>query len=290
METTTQSSLTCPVCSCAERHEFEKGPFRIARCSTCASLFVENPPEQTRDLYDASYFVGGGDTAGYGCYDQEKEAMRDTFETCLDRIQQQRATGALFDVGAATGYFLGLAKERGYAVSGIDISAAAAALAKAKGLRVLAGTLDQLSPDAASHDVVTLFDVLEHVADPAALLGHAARLLKKDGILMGCTPNSGSRYAALMGKRWHALCPPEHLVWMTEASLRDLLSKDGFEVIWTGHITKRFSLPYIATILARWIGMPVFARLGERLRGTRLGRIALPLDVRDNVFFLAKRR
>jgi len=288
METTIQENIACPVCNGAALHQYTKGEFNVAQCTECKTLFIENPPSDTSALYDESYFFGG-ESGGYGSYDEEKETMRATFEKCLDLISEYQTGGALFDVGAATGYFLALARDRGFSVSGIDISAAAAREATKKGIEVETGTLETVRHQPDSYDVVTMFDVLEHVPHPDALVKEAADMLRRGGILMGCTPDSMSVNARLMGKRWHLLCPPEHLVLMNDKSLRLLLAEQGFTTVWTGRITKRFSLPYIFQTAARWLGIPLLSRIGSAFRGTWLGRIAIPLDLHDNMFFLARK-
>lgn len=281
--------MSCPICSSPAEHLYKKESFDVARCRECKTIFIENPPPDTSSVYDESYFFGGENGGGYGSYDEEKETMRATFEKCLDLILEYQAGGALFDVGAATGYFLALAKSRGFSVSGIDISSVAAREAQKKGIEVKVGTLESVEHTPASYDVVTLFDVLEHVVHPDSLVRSAAEMLKQGGILMGCTPDSMSVNARLMGRHWHMLYPPEHLVLLNDKSLRLLLAQQGFQTLWTGRITKRFSLPYIFQTAARWLGIPLLSRMGFALRGTWLGRIAVPLDLRDNIFFLARK-
>lgn len=290
METTIQEKIDCPICSSPARHLYKKTGFNIAQCLNCKTIFIENPPIDTSYIYDKSYFFGGERGGGYGSYDEEKEAMRATFEKCLDFILKYQTSGALFDVGAATGYFLALARNRGFNVSGIDISAAAVHEARKKGIEVKKGTLETVPHCPNSFDVITMFDVLEHVSLPDSLLRSAADLLKRGGILMGCTPDSMSVYARYMGKHWHMLFPPEHLVLLNDKSLRLLLNQQGFEVIWTGRIMKRFSLSYIFQTASRWLNVPFFNRIGFTLRGTWFGRIAVPLDLHDNIFFLARKK
>ncbi len=290
METTIQAKINCPVCRGATRHCYTKDGFGVARCSNCKTLFIEDPPADTSAIYDEGYFFGGEQTGGYGSYDAEKEMMRNTFEHCLDLISTYRSGDALFDVGAATGYFLALAKNRGFNVSGIDISSTAAEKAKKKGITVEVGTLETVSHTPSSYDVVTMFDVLEHVPHPNTLIQQTAYLLPAGGILMGSTPDSGSLYARLLGKHWHMLFPPEHLVLLNDYSIRLLLLQNGFETIWTGRITKRFSLPYILQTAARWLHIPLLSRIGSALRATWLGKLAIPLDLRDNLFFLARKK
>lgn len=282
--------MMCPVCAGSARHLYTKDGFAVARCVTCQTLFIEDPPHDTSALYDELYFFGDESAVGYGSYDDEKEAMRATFERCLDLISNYQSSGALYDVGAATGYFLALARSRGFRVSGIDVSAVAAHEAQKKGIEVATGTLESTPHNSTSFDVVTLFDVLEHVSQPSALIEKIADMLAPGGILMGCTPDSMSTAARIMGKHWHLLVPPEHLVLLNDRSLRLLLSKHGFETLWTGRLTKRFSLPYILQTASRWLRIPLLSRAGSALRSTMFGRFAIPLDLRDNVFFLARKK
>lgn len=284
-----QEKISCPICNSPAERLYKKDGFDVAQCSQCKTLFIENPPSDTSYIYDESYFFGSERGGGYGSYDEEKETMRTTFEKCLDLISKYRTGGALFDVGAATGYFLALAKNRGFSVSGIDISASAAHEAKKKGIEVEVGTLETVRHSPTSFDVVTMFDVLEHVSHPDSLMRQAANMLKQGGIVMGCTPDSMSVNARLMGKHWHMLFPPEHLVLLNDRSLRLLLAQQEFQMLWTGRITKCFSLPYIFQTAARWLGTPLFSRAGRALRGTWLGRVKIPLDLRDNIFFLARK-
>ena len=290
METALQNQLTpCPICKASARHLFVKDGYRIARCPSCSTLFVQNPPDDTSFVYDENYFFGGERGGGYGSYDDEKEVMRGTFEKCLDLILKHGAKGSLFDVGAATGYFLSLARERGFRGAGVDISAAAAREAQKKGLAVEAGTLQTVPHPPTLYDAVTLFDVLEHVPQPGKLISSAVSLLRDGGIIMGSTPDSMSINARLFGRYWHMLFPPEHLVLLNDKSLRLILERAGCEVIWTGRITKRFSIPYILQTASRWIRFPALSRLGNAIRGTWMSRVGIPLDLRDNLFFLARK-
>lgn len=290
METTIPKEIVCPVCRSKTKHLYKKDVYDIAKCVKCKTIFVTNPPQDTTYLYNDSYFFGGDVSGGYGSYDEEKSAMRGTFEKCLTMISEHQNGGSLFDVGAATGYFLSVAREFGFTVSGVEVSGAAARVAQEKGIDVSAGTLDTVARLNKVHDVVTMFDVIEHVREPDRLLKDASAILKENGIIMGCTPDSRSVTARVMGRHWHLLFPPEHLVLLNAESVRSLLEESGFEAIWIGRITKRFSLPYILQTASRWLKIPFLGRLGVRIRGSFLSRIAIPLDLRDNLFFLARKK
>lgn len=281
----------CPVCGAASPLAYRKGRFLIHRCGSCRTLFVGNPPEDTSAIYTDEYFFGGGTEGGYVDYDREKDAMRRTLIESLERIEAVKPLrGRLLDVGAATGYFLALAQERGWEVRGVELSPQAAAKARERGIEVAVGTLSQAPFDKGSFDAVTAFDVIEHVADPGALAREIAAMLGPGGALFGSTPDSLSLNARISGKGWHMLFPPEHLTLMNERSLRLLLEKAGFRVLWMGKLTKRFTPQYILSTASRWLKLPLLGRLSARIERTPLSKLAIPLDLRDNLFFLAIKR
>lgn len=286
MEASVVSVNACPICAGEARRAFSKGVYDIARCDRCRTLFVIDPPANTEALYNDSYFGGGEQGHGYGSYDEVKEATRDTLELCLDRIAEHAPKGAFYDIGAATGYFLACARGRGYSVSGVDISASAAREAAKKGITVHVGAVIPAVAEG-SQDVVTAFDVLEHVPNPAEVVREVLRVLRAGGVFMGSTPNSTSRFARIMGKFWTLLVPPEHLVLMSERGLRELLEKHGYTVVWMEALGKRFTIPYIFQIAGVWLNVRFLSRIAEWLRRTPLGRVAIPLNFYDNLFFLA---
>ena len=90
--------------------------------------------------------------------------------------------------------------------------------------------------------------------------------MKKGGLIAINTPDSGSFIAKLLGKRWHLLVPPEHLVIFNRVNLDLLLKSCGFEVLWTGKIGKKFTLQYIFQILANWQRSPLIGQLAGFLK------------------------
>lgn len=284
-------TAACPVCG-KDTGEFRyvKAGFSLFRCALCTLLFVGDPPADTSALYDASYFFGGSARGGYVDYDAEKQAMRSTFARSLDLLERFVPTGRLLDVGAATGFFLALAKERGWDVRGVELSPAAVAVAATRGIEVVAGTLETAPYEERSFDAVTMFDVLEHVQRPAALVERTRQLLRPGGALVINTPDSASVCARLMARRWHLLCPPEHLALFNQRSLAKLLGDHGFELKWSGRLAKRFTLPYVLDTAARWLSIPALRALAGRLRDSPLGGITIPLDLRDNLAVVAERR
>lgn len=200
----------------------------IVRCRRCRLVRVDPQPAQetTRHVYqgDAYGFVRSPQADAF--VDGTPHAQRILRE--LDRLS---AGGTLLDVGSATGDFLVAARERGWQTCGVELSAHAAALAKGRGLEIRVGTLQDAQLASASFEAVTMLDVIEHLADPLTELREVHRVLRPGGILVVETPNWGSIYRHLLGRRWAALQPRLHLLYLDRGTATDLLTRAGFEPI-----------------------------------------------------------
>jgi SAM-dependent methyltransferase len=138
-------------------------------------------------------------------------------------------TGRLLDVGAGKGHFLAAARGRGWDVVGVELSEASARRARATyGLEMLVGDVLEIEL-AGSFDVITLWHVLEHVADPGALLDRVRGLLAPGGRLVVSVPNNRSFQARLFGEHWFHIDEANHLFHFTPRSLAMLLLRRGFE-------------------------------------------------------------
>ncbi|MFH1522348.1 MAG: class I SAM-dependent methyltransferase [Patescibacteria group bacterium] len=283
--------ITCPICRSKEIKFFcEKNGYKIYRCFDCDLIFVWPMPGNLAAIYSAPYFKRSADDKkenkfGYVDYEEDKEAAREIFISYLDKISQLTKGRKIFDVGAATGYFLDIAKKQGWSTGGMEISAYAAAIAKHKGHDVLLGDLAELKIEG-KYDVVTMWDVLEHLSDPVGYLKLINNILNPDGILAINTIDSSSFWARLWGKNWHAILPPEHLFYYSAKSLKILLENNGFKIIEQAKIGKRFTLPYICKILANSYHLPFLSRFSDFLNKLNL-KISLPVNLRDNIFIIA---
>src|ERR1035438_4821407 len=135
-------TATCVICSAVAESCWVKSGYTYYRCRSCRHLFVWPMPEDARKIYSRTYFEGGGDGFGYPDYDRDKQAMAPTFTAYLDRIARiSGRTGTLLDVGAATGFFMGMARARGWSVSGVEVSDHASQTARRRGFDVRTGVL-----------------------------------------------------------------------------------------------------------------------------------------------------
>ena len=267
-----------------------KNNFNFYKCKNCFLIFVWPIPQHAVDLYSQDYFDGAKHGFGYVDYEEDKSAMTGTFNAYLERIERFiPKKGRILDVGAATGFFLRLALERGWGASGIEISNYAANIARQKGLNVISGTLETTDFSLSIFDVITLWDVIEHLSDPKTHLIAANKILKKGGIIAINTPDAGSFAAKLLGKHWHLLVPPEHLVIFNQRNLSMLLKSCGFDVLWTGKVGKKFTLQYAFQILANKLKSRIFGRMTEFFKDNALGKINIPINLRDNFLIIAKK-
>lgn len=202
------------------------GHLQIVRCRQCG-LVMTNPrddPQTLRQVYAALQDQ---------VYEVEEHNRRRTAASHMQFIEQHVSPAArLLDIGCATGFFLAEAQAAGRQVAGIEPSAWAAERARQRlpGIEIHSAALEEI--DFASHafEAITLWDVLEHVASPTQALQRVQPWLSPGGWLFLNVPNIDSWQARWMGRRW-VLLLREHLWYFSPATLRELLSKTGFEMV-----------------------------------------------------------
>ncbi len=268
----------------------EKNSYKIYRCSSCDLRFVFPMPTDLAAIYGEDYFKNESpaQSHGYGDYDRDKEPMRNAFIDVLKYVEKLVTGRRIFDVGAATGYFLDLAHVRGWQTFGSEISAYGAKEAQSRGHEMVYGDLPTLSQLPAV-DVVTMFDVLEHVADPRAFVTAINRMLPLGGIFVINTPDASSTWARFLGPRWQLIVPPEHVYYYSPNNVRMLLLECGFETVEISRMSKRFTLPYIFKMLASWQGLWIWKILGRATSMPLLRTLKVPADVRDNMLVIARK-
>jgi len=223
------------------RYEFGGRVFPLAGCRACGLRFLRVQPagEWLCMLYSSSYFEQdfrcGRSPTGYfteNAFREENRGLLEAFEALTPR-------GRLLEVGCAGGWLLEQARERGWDARGVEVSAAAVAHARSRGLEVFHGEIADADLPADCFDLVYLGDVLEHVPDCRAALVQVARVLKRGGYvyLRGpLTTHSLARSFALWLYRYTRdgivlREPPYHLWEFTPRSLGGLLRGVGLEVV-----------------------------------------------------------
>ena len=285
------TAVRCPVCGSEHfRLQFEEAPYRVLRCTTCGTGVVSPRRADLESIYDGSYWLSGSPkTRGYQDYRAAEPLYLRTFRRRLRfALADGPRGGSALDVGCAAGFCLLALRELGFDAHGVEVSEAIASYAREQlGFDTLhIGTLDDAPYDDATFDLITMWDVIEHVADPGALLRTARSLLKPEGLLVVETQNIDSLFARALGPRWHHYKHEEHIYHFTPESLRRLLGDAGFKV---QTLTPRFagkyvSLDFIAERSARV--HPVMSKLLRPL--TKLDSAGVYVNVMDELIALAR--
>lgn len=219
----------CPACGrTVGRADLRAGDHALARCR-CGLRMLAGP------LDDAVALTANSETYGDEEYNRwyrsVKPLLIERYRNDLTEIERRLpGTGRILDVGCAYGWFLEVARERGWATAGVEVEAATAGEARAAGLDVRLGTLADAAYPAASFDVVGLWDVLEHVPDVDAFLAECRRVLRPGGVLAVQSPNVRSVMARMMGAEWSWLILPHHVYHFTPRTMRMTLERRGFSV------------------------------------------------------------
>jgi SAM-dependent methyltransferase len=189
------------------------------------------------------------------------------------RAAGKRPAVDLLDVGCGSGTLLGLLKQRGFRAIGVDFSAEAAGLAGAEnGVRVVVGSLDQAGFPDHSFDIVTLFHVLEHVANPRQVLAEVSRILKPGGVIVVQVPNIDSWQFKAFGARWYGLDIPRHLIDYSKGSMLKLLNDSGFVPRRIKHFNLRDNAPALVSSV-----FPSLDPISRAVRQRRHGALEGPV-------------
>jgi len=225
-------ALSCPVCGADEvRLKLHTRGVDVLQCRVCALAFWL--PEEGFDagrLYDGRYFASGSASAGYDDYAALEPALRSTFRRRLAWLREKPGAW-LLDVGAAYGFAASEAERAGFRVAGLELSAEAAVQAAARiPGRVVRASAIELPFSSARFDVITLWDVIEHLPDPHRAVAEISRCLRPGGRLALTTGDVESLVARLSGARWHLFTIPEHLFFFSRRSLHRLLEAHGLQI------------------------------------------------------------
>jgi SAM-dependent methyltransferase len=233
--------VSCNFCGQREAEPLNSGPdmltnsgrFFLTRCRNCG-LIYQNPqlePEELAAHYPPEYprFVRERETGSPLTRLSERHALSRQRQRLERRI---KGPGKLLDVGCATGQFLNHMRGAGWDVIGVEFSEYAARYGRETyNIDIKHGTLETAGFTDNEFDVVTLWDVLEHVPNPKATLQEVVRILKPGGLLAASTPNPDSIEARLFGPHWIGWERPRHLHLFPPELLRCYLAEAGLKEV-----------------------------------------------------------
>lgn len=243
-----KKKLVCPICGSSKNETFMAQPgYPLVRCLSCSMSWDYQVGNENVAQYEKLYFKNDNPKGGYANYFDGMAINKKTFGDRLKKIENKLGKkGKLLDVGCALGDCLMMAKDLGWKeAEGIELSKYAAGFAKKRGLKVIQGTLQSHKYPANSFDVVTMFDVIEHVDNPMTQFKEIKRILKPKGILLLVTPDIGGFWSKFLKSNWYHYKPGEHLLYFSQKSIEKALAKSGFGNIKSYKTYHVMSLGYI---------------------------------------------
>ena len=235
-------SVPCPVCHSDnykpvtkdwQKIQGKQYTFQLVKCQNCGLVYV-NP------RLDREKIIG---TAGGGAWSQAALVNRGIYKHGIQHLKSLLAQSnisrnqndkyKLLDIGCGYGAFLDSAKLMGFDVAGVEIDKQIAEKARTSGFVVYDDFLENLELPDDTYDVITLWDVIEHVPNPVSLLTECHRLLKPGGILFYHTGNAkfqvtkGRILAKLRPNRGPNNVPIQHILHLDDATSRYLLNRSG---------------------------------------------------------------
>jgi len=219
-ESGAKSLFTAP-----DRLHGRREQYTLLRCPACSLVWLSDPPQPEEmhlhytDAYDKLIATGG---------QSSPHRWRDRKAT----LTQYKESGTLLDLGCSSGSFLQAMRGERWRLYGIEMSPEAArTAAERSGARIFTGTILAASFPAEHFDLITCFDVFEHLYEPRKIMTKVAHWLKPGGIFYVLVPNIGSAEARVFGSYWHGLEMPRHLFHYTPESLRRLAASCGLATV-----------------------------------------------------------
>ncbi len=228
----------------------------LCRCESCGFVFCRPVPTESELI--AHYKSYGRNDYLSPVTVKRYHELLDTFEPLIGGKvvpNSSRAAGnkegaasahapfRVLDWGAGIGYFLDTARERGWEVFGTEYTERAVEICREKGITMFQGPLAAVDMPEASFDLISSFEVIEHINNPREEIARIMYLLKPGGLFYCTTPNFNSLLRYYLKDAYNVITYPEHLSYYTPRTLHRLLSHAGLKRIYmksTGISLTRF--------------------------------------------------
>lgn len=270
------SSIQCPVCHCPNyRVVYHFGEFSFQRCDECTLEFCD-PMKYEMRSYDDAYKTGANSGFYVPSVQWLREASPDLAEArwmlfaaqieALAWLKSNRDAASILDVGCGPGWFLIRAQQLGFDVAGVEIGSEPVRVLREKGYDVVCGSLESV-PTEWSPQVVTLFEVLEHLPDPVKFLVQIKNRFPKSQLIV--TVPSPRRWTKAGKHRDIADFPPNHLTRWNPYSLMRALSLAGY-----GQLEVSYSRPIpleTASVSIRGLWRSWMDKMPDRLADAHVG-------------------
>lgn len=305
---------SCPICGQQKTREIFRpkvSPGPVSKCINCGMVYVARIENLDALIFDGPVKYGRNDpkvntstnlvdvcnswefkhlpdkeiempALRHDAMDALKRVGLHTNQTCSDRI--------ILDFGSGWGFFLAVAKELGWTTYGLEPLPASAVYARATfGLNITTDTLheDTFQPD--FFDVITAFQVFEHLPNPQEDIQYLCRMLRESGIVLIEVPNFKTWSLRIMKSR-HRHFVEDHINFFSIETLDQLLVNNGFRVIDHFHSTRHVSVRHLVNRWFRqYLPVPVADLLQRSLQKTSLWEHTIGLNIGDIITVIGRK-
>ncbi len=208
--------------------------FSFVRCKRCGLVYQNPRPSQAEigRFYPPEYEPYYEERPGNWLVKKVNQSGIEKRCQVINRLSGAKKGGRILDIGCSTGLFLDRLQHSGpWETWGVEPSEHAARIAREKyGLNVFRGDLFQANYQENFFDVITLWDVLEHLPDPSKEMAEIRRISKAGGALVLRVPVCDSLDAKIFGSSWAGLDAPRHYYVFSKRDLQALLQANGYEL------------------------------------------------------------
>lgn len=241
-ETISWDSIACPICeNDSFAHLFKKNNEPFVKCNNCSLVLINPRPnyEKIKETYGDDY-----------SRDYAKKAPT-KLKRSLRRVRLVKnrfvSAGRWLDIGCSAGFVVKSAKDSGFDAFGIDIEPWGINYGKTNLQlnNLVAGTIENQTYPDQYFDVISLYDVIEHVPNLNLLVKELKRILATDGVIHIITPDIGHWRVTKPLSNWKEIKPSEHLYYFKKITLKKLFNKHGLNIVKTDFAFKTSLKAYI---------------------------------------------
>lgn len=227
-DSTFMENRSCPICgSDSHRLLFSKSGGQYVSCENCSMVFL-NPG--IKDQYLEEYYGNNHDMQSE-IVELDSAFYSALYKKGISTFSARRASpGKILDVGCSAGSFLDIARSSGWKTFGLELNRTEVEYTRKKGHQVFAETIKKANLDE-KMDVVSLWDVFEHIKDGASFLRCANQLLDHGGGVFIQSPSSASLAARMLQEKCNMFDGLEHVNLYNQKNIADLASLTGFVVV-----------------------------------------------------------
>jgi len=258
----TAQSFACRHCGSTAsfvRYDFPEHHRAIRECGQCRLMVLDPMPtrEELQAVYGEGYFENEELTRadpsrvyGYVDYISERIAKQSGYRRICEQLKRDarpaRKPARLLDYGCGLGFFLDAAFDHGFDVEGAEFNPHARVYIERRYRYPVFGPEEIAARE--RYDVITMFDVIEHLHEPFDTITELRGRLNDDGVLLLLTMDSTSVTSRLLGRRLEDFRRiREHLYFFDRANLSSILEQRGFDVLRTQSIGHSFQLQLLAS-------------------------------------------